>query len=208
MEEKRIRVIPPYCENLIRQIEEVKMGYSLEELRQILEDDSWKGKYTDFHVPEKLMQFYRMDGYMEALKILSWMKMERMPVTVASEEEKLSQELTEDIGNTVRHTISRFLAQRDHLGTGYDETSERGAVLKSMDIKECISKGMADAACFYGNLGYGCKPFDITSIEYTKMALAAMGIDVDSCTTIEEMKEAFIAACLRKDACSIPPEQE
>lgn len=152
MEDKRIRMIPPYCENLIRQFEEVKMGgYSLEKLRQILEDDSWKEKYANFHVPEKLMLFYRMDGYMEALKILFWMKMKRMPVTIASEEEKLSQELTEEIGQTVRHTISRFLAQRDHPDSvSYDEISE-----KSTSSNEQISDVMrASAACYYGNLGY------------------------------------------------------
>ncbi len=106
--------IYPYYKKLIRQFEEMG-GYSFEDLHQILEEESWKEKFLEsfFHLPEKIWLLYRMEGYMQAIKILSYMNMKKMPVTVASEEEKLTEELMEAIRCAVSDTISQFLNQRN-----------------------------------------------------------------------------------------------
>ncbi len=106
-----MKIIYPCYEKIIKQCEETG-GYSVEALRQVLEDESWMKKFAGFHTPHLLIQFYRMQGYMEAIKIISANRMRKLPEPAVSEKEKLSQELMEEIGRTVQDTISQFLDQR------------------------------------------------------------------------------------------------
>lgn len=123
--------IPTYCEKLIRQMN--NEHYSLENMRRMLEDENWitecpagmpvYKKYLK-ETPEKVRVFYRMQGYLDAVRNFSAAPYMHGNIIAPKEEKMLTDELTaelsETIEQTVHDTIRRFFTQRNQDNENYD----------------------------------------------------------------------------------------
>lgn len=85
-------------------------GYSLKKLIYLLESKEYLeqfGTYTEW-VPDPVRRFYRAQGYLEAIKVSCFIKEQKLPVTIPSEAERLSQEIAIEVEKAVLKTINLF----------------------------------------------------------------------------------------------------
>lgn len=102
--------IQEYLNKIIEEYEKTG-GYSLEQLNSMLDETKCQEKYGENWkiIPKEVTEFYRAQGYLEAIKASFYMKLKKLPEMGSLESEKLIQEVMEKIKSAVTETVNQYL---------------------------------------------------------------------------------------------------